>query len=68
MARCGTCSRWWSVLVGEIYRDTVLVKRIVPGEEICPCGGALELVDMAAHYKTLDHVPYDPSKDPRLKK
>ena len=54
MTRCKACRSWWST----------------DGKDItsCPCGGELEVVDMEAHAKTLPKVPYDPSKDPRLKK
>lgn len=47
MARCIECSRWWST-DGNMIR--------------CACKGELEIVDMAAHMKTLPYVPYDPSK------
>lgn len=39
MARCVRCSAWWSVPAGSINGDAPM----------CPCGGALALVDMQAH-------------------
>lgn len=58
MARCATCSHWWSV-VGD--KDGKVEQR-------CPCGGELRIVDMQSHYATLPHAPYDASKDPVRRK
>lgn len=39
MTRCMLCKRWWSVGPSD--------------ERRCPCGGDLEVVDMAAHVQSL---------------
>jgi hypothetical protein len=56
MMRCRSCSRWQS---------------FGPGDALAcgNCGsGELAVVDWDAHHKTLPRAPYDPSKDPKVKK
>lgn len=47
MTRCQRCRRWWSVAPSD--------------EKRCPCGGELEVVDMA------DHVRQLPAAEPEKK-
>lgn len=66
MLQCTTCRRWWSsapILVHASPFHTAIVPnnefgvRTVANEDphtaMCPCGGELAFVDMAAHRATL---------------
>jgi len=54
MARCQTCTAWWSVRWG--------IGPTWDGKDVarCSCGGDLELADMEAHKATLPYVPMLP--------
>ncbi len=50
MMQCKACRRWWS---GEPVNGAT---------QHCPCGGELEVADLAAHAATLPYHPFDPNK------
>src|SRR5687767_13812104 len=54
MARCRTCSAWWSVSMDGV---TVVDDKPAFTTEKCPCGGELELVDMDKHMSAVTPAP-----------